>query len=267
MKSDKYIWDEFKKGEEYALSHIYNQNIDFLFYYGKRITKDENLLLDSIQDLFYELIRTKKNLGDTDNIRLPFTIEKNFTDGPGRNFNLRSDGQLQWGGAQADSKNYKAQFGEFPINYSEGILVGYRWYQQKKIEPQFPFGFGLSYTTYEFKNLKISTNDFTAKGNQTVTVDLDVSNIGNQSGKEVVQVYVGFPSSQLVPQPPLQLKAFDKVDLEPGQTRQVQLKLNPNAFAYWNEQTHGWVVMKGSYKIMAGASSNELPLQTSLTVN
>lgn len=70
MKEDQYIWEEFKNGEEYALAHIYNQNIDFLFFYGKRITKDEDFLLDIIQDLFYELIRSKKNLGKTDNIRL-----------------------------------------------------------------------------------------------------------------------------------------------------------------------------------------------------
>lgn len=70
MKDDQYIWEEFKNGEEYALSYIYYQNIDFLFFYGKRITKDEDFILDVIQDLFYELIRSKKNLGKTDNIRL-----------------------------------------------------------------------------------------------------------------------------------------------------------------------------------------------------
>lgn len=70
MKEDKYIWEEFKNGEEYALSYIYHQNIDFLFFFGKKITKDEELILDIIQDLFYELIRSKQNLGETDNIRL-----------------------------------------------------------------------------------------------------------------------------------------------------------------------------------------------------
>lgn len=70
MKEDKYLWEEFKNGEEYALSHIYHQNIDFLFFFGKKITKDEALILDVIQDLFYELIRSRGNLGKTDNIRL-----------------------------------------------------------------------------------------------------------------------------------------------------------------------------------------------------
>ena len=70
MKEDQYIWEEFKNGEEYALAQIYNQNIDFLFFYGKRFTKEEAFVLDIIQDLFYELIRSKKNLGKTDNIRL-----------------------------------------------------------------------------------------------------------------------------------------------------------------------------------------------------
>lgn len=76
MKEDKYIWAEFKKGEEYALSYIYHQNIDFLFFYGKKITKDDDLIMDLIQDLFYELIRTKNNLGETDNIR--FYLMKSF---------------------------------------------------------------------------------------------------------------------------------------------------------------------------------------------
>ncbi len=70
MKEDQYIWGEFKNGEEYALSHIYHQNIDFLFFYGKKITRNEELILDIIHDLFYELIRSRKNLGRTDNIRL-----------------------------------------------------------------------------------------------------------------------------------------------------------------------------------------------------
>lgn len=70
MKQDKYIWEEFKNGEEHALSYIYYQNIDFLAFFGKRFTKDENLVIDCIQDLFYELIRKKRNLGETDNIRL-----------------------------------------------------------------------------------------------------------------------------------------------------------------------------------------------------
>lgn len=69
MLEDKYIWDEFKSGEDYALSHIYHQNIDFLFYYGKKFTDDEELILDTIQDLFYDLIRNRKSLGKTDNIR------------------------------------------------------------------------------------------------------------------------------------------------------------------------------------------------------
>ena len=201
--------------------------------------------------------------------RLPFTIEKHFGDGPGENYNLRPDGQWQWGGAQADSKRYQAQFGEFQIKYSEGVFVGYRWYQHKNIEPQFPFGFGLSYTSFEFKNLKLDSENISTKGdgNETVSVDLDVTNTGKQSGKEVVQVYLGCPSTEAVPQPPKQLKAFAKVDLQPGETRHVQLKLNRSSFTYWDEKTHDWVVRPGAYQIMAGSSSADLPLQGSLVVN
>jgi len=200
--------------------------------------------------------------------RLPFTIEKNFADSPGKNYNLRPDGQLQWAGGQADSKKFQAQFGQFEIKYAEGIFVGYRWYQHQQIEPQFPFGFGLSYTAFEFKNLKISAREFSAKvdAKQSVTVDLDVINTGKQTGKEVVQVYVGLPSTEAMPQPPEQLKAFAKVALDPGQTRHVQLKLGAASFAYWDEKTHDWAVLPGVYQIMAGSSSADLPLKANLTV-
>ena len=201
--------------------------------------------------------------------RLPFTIEKNFADGPGKNYNLRPDGKLEWGGAQADSKKYQAQFGQFEIAYNEGVFAGYRWYDAKHIEPQFPFGFGLSYTTFEFKNLKISADKLSASAgaDQTVMVELDVTNTGKRVGKEVVQLYVGDPSTAAVPQPPKQLRAYAKVDLQSGETGHVQLKLDRRAFAYWNETTHDWAVLPGEYQIMAGDSSRDLLLQTRLTVN
>ena len=153
--------------------------------------------------------------------------------------------------------------------YSEGIFVGYRHYDAQKIEPLFPFGYGLSYTTFGYKNLAVAPQNIPANDDakQFVVVDLDVANTGSRSGEEIVELYVGFPSTAEIPQPPAQLKGFAKVALKPGQTRHVQLKLDARSFAYWDTNAHGWKVMPGIYRIMAGPSSRDLPLQGSLQVN
>jgi len=154
-------------------------------------------------------------------------------------------------------------------HYSEGIFVGYRHFDAQDIQPLFPFGYGLSYTTFACKNLKIAPQNISAKYNsdQTVTIDLDVTNTGKRSGQEVVEVYLGFPSTSAMPQPPLQLKGFEKVALEPGKTRHVRLELNAHSFACWDTNTHGWSIVPGTYKIMVGSSSRDIRLQDNLTVN
>ena len=199
--------------------------------------------------------------------RLPFTFEKSFADSPGRDYNRRPDGKLQWGGGQADSKRYQTEFKQLEINYAEDVFAGYRWYDQKHLAPQFPFGFGLSYTTFEFNNLKVTPEAVAATGsNPTVTAELDVTNTGQRAGQTVVQVYVGLPATAAVPQPPHQLKAFARVAVEPGQTRHVRLNLDSHALAYWNVATHDWAVQPGQCQILAGGSSRDLPLQAGLTV-
>ena len=153
--------------------------------------------------------------------------------------------------------------------YSEGIFVGYRHYDAKKIEPLFPFGYGLSYTTFAYKNLAVAPEGISTDPNsgKSASVDLDVANTGKRSGEAVVEVYVGFPSTTTVPQPPAQLKAFAKIPLKPGQTRHVRLKLDARAFSYWDTSTHDWKIMPGKYQIMAGSSSRDLGLQSSLQAN
>ncbi|HEY4415052.1 MAG TPA: glycoside hydrolase family 3 C-terminal domain-containing protein [Verrucomicrobiae bacterium] len=153
--------------------------------------------------------------------------------------------------------------------YSEGVFAGYRHFDAQKIKPLYPFGYGLSYTTFACKNLAVAPQNFlsNADSGQTVDVDLDVANTGEKFGKTVVELYVGFPSTTAIPQPPAQLKGFEKVALKPGQTRHVRLKLDARSFAYWDTNTHGWKIMPGTYQIMAGSSSRDLPLQTSVTIN
>ena len=150
-------------------------------------------------------------------------------------------------------------------HYSEGVFVGYRHFDAKNIAPLFPFGFGLSYTTFEFANLKVSSASVSAKHPGTVTVDADVRNTGKVAGAEVAQLYVAIPATA-VPQPPRQLKGFEKVVLHPGQTAHVRFTLDARSFSYWDVKSHGWKVAPGAYTVYVGSSSRDLPLHKQLEV-
>jgi beta-glucosidase len=154
------------------------------------------------------------------------------------------------------------------VYYSEGVFVGYRHYDENNITPLFPFGFGLSYTTFSFQGLTITPDNFTFANNpgQTVTINFTATNTGNVSGAEVAQLYVGIPSTA-VPEPPKSLKRFQKVTLQPGQTRQLQLVLDKRAFSYWDVGSHDWLVVPGTYQIMVGASSRDIQLHGQMTIN
>ena len=146
------------------------------------------------------------------------------------------------------------------VHYDEGLLVGYRWYDAKGIEPLFPFGFGLSYTTFAYKNLRV-----TPTGPATVSVECDVTNAGDRAGAEVVQLYVEPPKAS-VPRPPRELKGFARVELAPGETRTVRLELTPRSFAYYAVPEHSWSVEAGTYGIAVGSSSRDLRLRGSCPV-
>jgi beta-glucosidase len=137
--------------------------------------------------------------------------------------------------------------------YSEGLLVGYRWFDAKGIDPLFPFGHGLSYTTFAFSDLTVRPS---GKGAGVV---FTITNTGTRAGAEVGQVYVGFPSS--AGEPPKQLKGFEKVFLQPGESQQVTISLDARAFSYWDPARSAWTVPSGSFTVMVGSSSRDLPLQ------
>ncbi|MCU7724397.1 glycoside hydrolase family 3 C-terminal domain-containing protein [Actinoplanes sp. KI2] len=143
------------------------------------------------------------------------------------------------------------------VQYSEGIDVGYRWYDRQNRTPAYPFGFGLSYTTFAYADLAVGTPD--AAGN--VAVSFDVSNTGARTGAEVAQVYVGQPSS--TGEPPKNLRGFAKVSLTPGQTQRVTVTLDARSFQYWNG---AWATATGANQIMVGASSRDIRLTGSVTV-
>ncbi len=135
--------------------------------------------------------------------------------------------------------------------YKEGVLVGYRWADAKGIEPLFPFGHGLSYTTFELSNLRAE------KTGDSVRVTVQLTNTGARAGAEVVQLYVGQRQCALE-RPLRELKAFRKVFLQPGQSETVDMTLDRRAFAYWNPATQGWTVDAGVFTLEAGVSSRDL---------
>lgn len=146
------------------------------------------------------------------------------------------------------------------VRYAEGLDVGYRWYDAHKLTPLFPFGYGLSYTTFAFGHLMVLPARIDGSGSVTATVE--VTNTGKRPGAEVAQLYVAFPAS--AGEPPRQLRAFEKVTLPPGATRQVSFKLPARAFATWDAARHVWHIVPGDYRLLVGDSSAHLPLAASV---
>ncbi len=150
------------------------------------------------------------------------------------------------------------------VSYKEGIFVGYRYYDKKKMEVLFPFGHGLSYTTFEYSNLKLSEESI--QDTDTVTVTVDITNTGKMAGKEIVQLYVSDKISKVI-RPVKELKEFAKVELQPKETKTIAFVLGRRAFAYYNTQIHDWHVESGEFDIIIGKSSAEPVLSKTLQVN
>lgn len=149
------------------------------------------------------------------------------------------------------------------VEYKEGLLVGYRYYDTKDIDPLFPFGFGLSYTAFDYSELHISKKEMF--DNETVTVNVKVKNIGDCEGKEIVQLYVHDVASKVI-RPVKELKGFDKVDLQPGEEKTVAFVLDKRSFAYFNAEMNDWHVETGEFEIMIAKSSKETVLKDSIHV-
>ena len=155
--------------------------------------------------------------------------------------------------------NWPGGMGE--VRYGEGIFIGYRYYDTKEMPVLFPFGYGLSYTTFEYSNAKVSATKFKDVDGLTVTVD--VKNTGNVAGKETVQVYVHDQKSGLM-RPSKELKGFAKVELQPGETKTVSIKLDFRSFAYYHPEYKQWITEDGDFDILIAASSADI--RQSLTV-
>jgi len=183
--------------------------------------------------------------GDVDpSGKLPISFPKRVEDAPAHT-------PEQWPGV------------DLQAHYTEGIFVGYRYYDEQKIEPLFPFGFGLSYTTFSFDHLAISPERarFGGAADSTVTVSCDVTNTGSVTGAEVAQLYLGLPATDMVPEPPQQLEGFAKVALDPGQTAHVQFAIDARALSYWDVTKHDWEILPGTIRVGVGSSSRDIALR------
>ena len=185
--------------------------------------------------------------------KLPFTIEKSFADSPAYGYNL-VDGKPWWPAKFPAS--VKAHTIDVP--YSEGVFVGYRWYEAKKKPMNFPFGFGLSYTTFEMSDIKVSAKTVTKE--KPVMVSVTVKNTGKVAGAEVVQLYVHDDEAS-VERPYRELKGFQKVFLQPGESKTVTIPLDWEALAFWDTKTHAWLAEPGSSTLLVGNSSQNVQCQ------
>ncbi|MBN2116839.1 MAG: glycoside hydrolase family 3 C-terminal domain-containing protein [Anaerolineales bacterium] len=157
--------------------------------------------------------------------------------------------------------NYPGENGK--VRYGEGIFVGYRYYDKKEIAPLFPFGHGLSYTTFKYSNLRLSAKSITT--NELLKVRVDVTNTGKLAGKEVVQLYVSDLNATIA-RPEKELKAFAKVELAPKQTRTVSFTLDREAFWYFDVHKNEWATKPGDFEILIGSSSRDIRLRERLSL-
>ena len=190
--------------------------------------------------------------------KLPITIEKQFSDSPG-NLYIPTGGQPYTG----PRNDLDESIPVYNIEYKEGVFVGYRWYESKKIEPLYHFGFGLSYTNFGISDLTVS--DETFKRGDTISVEVTVKNTGNVEGAEVVQLYIN-PLNPPVPRPEKELKGFKKIHLNPGESRKVKLILTERDFSYWDATEHAWLAGPGGFNILVGAASNDIRQSAKVTL-
>jgi beta-glucosidase len=182
--------------------------------------------------------------------RLPISIERRWED-------------------NAVHDSYYPKNNEKKVEYTEGVFVGYRHFDKSGIKPLFPFGYGLSYTTFAYKNLNVSPASGAVSGSEQddrrVTVSFDVTNTGSRAGGDVAQVYVGDQHAS-VPRPVKELKGFAKVSLNPGETRHVEVTLDRRAFSYYDVKSHKWTVAPGDFDIYVARSAAEIELTGKLNL-
>jgi beta-glucosidase len=191
--------------------------------------------------------------GDTNpSGKLPFTFPKKLADSPAH--------------ANNDPNSYPGA--NNVVHYAEGLLVGYRWFDTRKIEPLFPFGHGLSYTTFKYSNLKLTpTSSSTANPTgPLLTATADITNTGPRDGQEIVQLYI-HQHNPTLPRPEKELKGFAKIALKPGQTAQISIALTIDAFSFYDPAKKSWIAEKDDFDILLASSSRDVRLQTTWSLS
>ncbi len=193
--------------------------------------------------------------------RLPVSFDRNWDENPSAKYYYPIKG--------ADTSLHVTENGRPPVDYvipqvkyEDGLMVGYRYWTTTGQHPLYPFGFGLSYTTFSFSNLSVPS---TAASGSEIPISFDVTNTGGVGGAEVAQLYVSDPSAT-VKRPERELKGFEKVRLGPGETKHVTLNLDARSFSYWNEGAHKWAIDPGKFIVLVGDSSESTPLHAELTL-
>lgn len=171
--------------------------------------------------------------------KLPLTFPKKLSDSP----------------AHVSSRTFP---GNEKVYYDEGIFVGYRHFDEKNLEPLFPFGFGLSYTTFKYENLKI--NKKKVEGNEKFMVSVEITNIGQRNGAEIIQLYIQDVECS-AERPPKELKGFKKVYLQTGEKQVIELELDKSALSFYDEKNDCWTAEKGTFNVLIGSSSRDIHLQ------
>ena len=183
--------------------------------------------------------------------RLPFTVPYRYEDGPIKT-------QAQYPGIKEEGDQF------WQTHYSEGVYIGYRWYSTKGIEVQFPFGHGLSYTTFEYANAKADKSEMTA--DQKLLVSVDVTNTGSVDGAEIVQLYINDVQSS-IDRPVKELKNFEKVYLKAGETKTVTFEVDAQDLSYFDADKHEWVAEPGDFKVLLGSTSEDIRSTVNFKLN
>lgn len=172
--------------------------------------------------------------------RLPYTIAKQDSD-----YNVKPDPSLQ-------------------VEYSEKLLMGYKWFDHAKIEPLFPFGHGMSYTSFSYSKLTTKVSKSDKKDTVTVKTTVSVKNTGKVDGAEIIQAYISFPES--AGSPPQQLRGFEKVFLKHGKKQNVELEFTKTELSIWDTTANTWVIPSGKFTVHIGASSRDIRQSASFTL-
>jgi len=190
--------------------------------------------------------------------KLPITLEKDFKDSPAHGY--IPEGETLYGGWNDE---WEAARDVYDVEYKEGVFVGYRWYEHKEIEPLYAFGHGLSYTSFGYSKISVSKKTFSE--DDTVEVAFTLKNTGELKGAEVAQLYVRDLESS-VERPLKELKGFSKVELAPGESKQLTIQLDKAAFSFYDVETHAWKAEPGTFEILVGASSANIMLSETITL-